>query len=110
MSVSKAKRERLFAAQSGKCFYCCRQMGMRRRHANSAFATLDHVNPRANGGTRCEENIVLACRRCNEMKGSKTLDQFVDELVRLAMAAADARRRWETRLPPAETPAGNVVS
>ena len=31
--------------------------------------TLDHIIPQAAGGPTTEENLWLACRRCNEFKG-----------------------------------------
>jgi 5-methylcytosine-specific restriction endonuclease McrA len=33
-------------------------------------ATLDHVVPLARGGTNKRKNLVLACRPCNEQRGS----------------------------------------
>lgn len=32
-------------------------------------ATLDHIRTRAEGGQHDMENLVLACRRCNEKRG-----------------------------------------
>jgi hypothetical protein len=32
----------------------------------------DHLIPQAAGGTTLEENLWLACRRCNAFKGSQT--------------------------------------
>ncbi len=34
--------------------------------------TLDHIIPQAAAGLTTEENLWLACRRCNEFKGSQT--------------------------------------
>jgi hypothetical protein len=34
--------------------------------------TLDHIIPEAAGGPSSEENLWLACRRCNEFKGART--------------------------------------
>ena len=34
-----------------------------------AHATLDHVYPRAKGGAHAPGNLVVACARCNRMKG-----------------------------------------
>jgi hypothetical protein len=34
--------------------------------------TLDHIIPQAAGGLTTEENLWLACRRCNEFKGGQT--------------------------------------
>lgn len=34
--------------------------------------TVDHIIPRARGGTDDESNLWLACRRCNEAKATRT--------------------------------------
>jgi 5-methylcytosine-specific restriction endonuclease McrA len=37
------------------------------------LATLDHVNPRCNGGSEYDpKNLVVACHPCNHKKGSST--------------------------------------
>lgn len=33
---------------------------------------IDHLIPRARGGQTARENLWLACRRCNEFKGTQT--------------------------------------
>lgn len=37
--------------------------------------TLDHVLPRARGGSSTWDNLVACCRRCNNRKGSQTPDE-----------------------------------
>jgi len=49
--------------QGGCCFYCGGPVG--------AKATFDHLIPQAYGGTDDPGNIVLAHRRCNQMKGDR---------------------------------------
>lgn len=39
-------------------------------------ATLDHVYPRAHGGTSAPGNLVTACARCNRMKGDMLPAEF----------------------------------
>ncbi len=34
--------------------------------------TMDHIIPSAAGGSTTEDNLWLACRRCNEFKGART--------------------------------------
>ena len=34
--------------------------------------TIDHVNPRARGGTTKWENVVSSCYSCNSLKGHRT--------------------------------------
>ena len=46
---------------------------------------IDHIIPKAKGGTDNEENLWLACRLCNGYKGTQThgLDQVTDSKVKL---------------------------
>ncbi|QTA87036.1 HNH endonuclease [Desulfonema magnum] len=47
--------------------------------------TVDHIVPSAAGGPDTEDNLCLACRRCNEFRGTQThaCDPESDETVRL---------------------------
>ncbi len=66
--LSISLRERIaLKAQKNRCGYCLRTeelMGMR--------MMVDHIIPSAAGGTTKEDNLWLACRRCNEFKGVQT--------------------------------------
>lgn len=50
------------------CQYCGVQPGRAR-------LTIDHVLPRAQGGTTTWENVVAACMECNRRKGNRTPHQ-----------------------------------
>ena len=67
-------RRSVLARDGRRCAYC-----------NGVATTIDHVVPRARGGTHSWENVVAACRDCNGAKG----DQLLDEL------------GWELPSPPA---------
>lgn len=47
--------------------------------------TVDHIIPSAAGGTTTEDNLWLACRRCNESKGIqiKAADPLTGNVVNL---------------------------
>ncbi len=45
-----------------RCAYC---------GAQKTPLTIDHIIPRARGGTTCFENCVASCRSCNTRKGSR---------------------------------------
>lgn len=58
-------RSFIFNRSGGKCVYC------------GAKATeIDHIVPRANGGTNSVYNLVASCRSCNERKSNLTLKAF----------------------------------
>lgn len=67
----KRVRERLFAAQEGRCFYCKRPCILDGPNNWRVTATLDHVVPKSRGGTNEQSNFVMACRGCNYRKASK---------------------------------------
>ena len=64
------------------CFYCgrtCRSRPSRpSRKGNRPgdACTTDHLTPRSRGGTNDPDNVVLACRQCNEDKGDLDLEEF----------------------------------
>ena len=64
----------LFGHQDGKCNGC--------RHPFPIHAmTVDHILPRAKGGTDRIENLQLLCGFCNSTKGgTRTMDELVAEL------------------------------
>jgi 5-methylcytosine-specific restriction endonuclease McrA len=54
---------------SRRCVYCAARLEF-------DFATLDHVHPLAHGGTHVPGNLVLACARCNRLKGDLLPTEF----------------------------------
>jgi 5-methylcytosine-specific restriction endonuclease McrA len=44
--------------------------------------TLDHVIPIVQGGKKCWENIVTACKPCNQLKGGRTPQQAGIQTIR----------------------------
>ena len=58
-------RSFIFNRSNGKCAYC------------GAKATeIDHVVPKANGGTDSTYNLVASCRACNKKKSNSSLKEF----------------------------------
>lgn len=62
----KLSRRSIFARDDYSCQYC--------GHRGSDL-TVDHVVPRRLGGPTTWENLVCCCKRCNTIKGDKTLAQ-----------------------------------
>lgn len=56
-------REYLLQRHKHQCAYCNGLVG-------DPVLNIEHVHPRANGGTDKVTNLVIACRTCNEHKGS----------------------------------------
>jgi 5-methylcytosine-specific restriction endonuclease McrA len=68
-------RRGVLARDSETCQYCGAQPGR-------AHLTIDHVLPRAHGGTTTWENVVAACAACNHRKASRTPQQAGMALIR----------------------------
>jgi len=66
----------LFARDFYTCVYCGRS------HQRE-FLTRDHLLPTSRGGRDCWENVVTACRRCNQFKSNRTPDEASMSLIRL---------------------------
>ncbi len=50
------------------CMYC---------GATHRKLTIDHIEALNNGGPHCEDNLVVACRRCNSSKHTKPLEDWL---------------------------------
>lgn len=55
------------------CFYCGKKLkwGRRQWATDPATAVIEHVMPKALGGTNSNYNLVWACQGCNNSKGAK---------------------------------------
>ena len=69
-----AVRDRLFVAQNGRCCWC--SLSMDRTGKGGRGITLDHILPRAKGGTDDEVNLTAACRLCNAARGDMDVSVF----------------------------------
>lgn len=64
-------RELLAEAYGYHCHYCLQPI-----HPRSTNASIDHVVPVSKGGQDVWENIVLACKDCNEKKSNLNAEDF----------------------------------
>lgn len=66
----------LFERDNGQCMYCG-------SYFEFDLLTRDHIVPSSKGGRDVWENVVSACRRCNQHKGNRSLQQTKMELIAL---------------------------
>jgi 5-methylcytosine-specific restriction endonuclease McrA len=76
-------RRNVFKRDKFMCQYCAAQPG-------SEELTIDHVVPRAQGGTSTWVNCVLACIDCNSRKADRTPDQ-----ARMPLRSKPVRPKWK---------------
>jgi hypothetical protein len=88
MTVSEALRERIEQQAKKRCGYC--QIPSQYVYA---VMEIDHIIPKAAGGTDDEDNLWLACPLCNGFKGILTedVDRITNQRVRLFNPR---RQRW----------------
>lgn len=93
------QRERVL---SGKCIHCGRRHQLELDRTPLTHATVEHIVPRAHGGTDALTNVAIACAGCNRKKGSR-LDcrRWEDEALQRVIATL-AGRRAQLMRPPLE--------
>ena len=56
------------------CYYC----GLKFERKD---LTMDHKVPIARGGKSTKSNVVLSCKKCNTLKGTRTMAEIIIDLV-----------------------------
>ena len=72
--VPPLNNKTLFRRDANVCMYCG-------NHFMSRELTRDHIVPVSQGGKDVWQNVVAACRRCNNHKGGRTPDQAKMQLI-----------------------------
>lgn len=70
---------KILMRRGGKCRYCgiqCHSRDPRHKH----YGTVDHVIPKAKGGTGHIDNLDIACLECNRNKGTMPSLEFKDKV------------------------------
>jgi 5-methylcytosine-specific restriction endonuclease McrA len=65
------RRQRVIEKYGLTCVWCgrtCEQWG---NPTLDAFATVEHLKPKSEGGTSAMSNLRIACRKCNNMRHAK---------------------------------------
>lgn len=65
-------RDNVFKRDGFECVYC--------GDDNKKTLTLDHVIPQSKGGPNTWDNLVTACKRCNNEKADLTLKEYGKEI------------------------------
>lgn len=77
-------REYLLEKWGRQCAYC---------DVDNVPLQIDHIVPKAAGGSNRVSNLTLACVRCNQAKGAQSIDQFLaDDPKRLAVIKRQTKK------------------
>lgn len=64
--INRRRRARIYARDGWRCAYCLSDKDL----------TLDHLRPRAKGGSNVTTNLVTSCLSCNSRRGKRSLRSF----------------------------------
>lgn len=73
-STRAVNRREILRRDRNTCMYCGNSVG-------NSF-TLDHVRPKSRGGESTWQNLVAACKDCNNRKGDRTPEEAGMPLIR----------------------------
>ena len=71
--MTREARESLLNRGNRECHYCGEPL-------NKKTMTVDHKEPTVLGGADHESNMVVACERCNNLKGEDRYEPFIEWL------------------------------
>jgi 5-methylcytosine-specific restriction endonuclease McrA len=77
-------REYLLNKWDRKCTYC---------NAKSVPLQVEHIKPKAKGGTNRISNLCLACEKCNLKKGTQDVEKFLTKKPELLRKILDQAKR-----------------
>ena len=60
-----------YISDNTHCYYCGDPLDEYSR-------TIDHILPKSRGGVLSKKNKVYSCMQCNQLKGDKTPDEFLE--------------------------------
>jgi 5-methylcytosine-specific restriction endonuclease McrA len=87
--INMAKRRAIFETHKWTCCYC----GLKAKGVvGRGIMTIDHVLPRAQGGSNDPINMVVACKPCNTKKADQTPEQ-----ARMRMLYPAREPQWDER-------------
>ncbi len=85
-------RSYIFDKFKHRCVYC----------GSTSNLEIDHIIPKSRGGSDRIDNLVLACRKCNNEKGNRTASEFgydnIQQLVGKSLKAPSVLNRLNIKL------------
>lgn len=78
--VTPSRRLKIYERDGWTCQLCTEPVDPSLHHSDQWAATLDHIVPRSQGGDDSDENLRLAHRWCNSVRGDESYYTAVDLL------------------------------
>ncbi|HOJ03308.1 MAG TPA: HNH endonuclease [Bacteroidota bacterium] len=94
------ERRRLYERDQWECQYCGRNLRNSPRDI-----CLDHVLPLALGGSNAPENLVTSCKKCDKLKGDRTLED-----AGMTLRYRGVNRQLTTATTPSQPPVNTPVN
>lgn len=92
--IDEGIRSDVFDKTRGRCYYCDKALSFYNRDRRGRGAwEVEHLTPRAKGGTDHLNNLVAACWPCNLEKGTRASRSHRQKMVPV-LSARTSRRRW----------------
>lgn len=84
--------------QNHRCCYCGHRMSDITKHISVSpdAGTREHVEPKSYGGVGLEENLAVACRQCNELRGNMDYVAFCNLIHKWFKRDNTLRNRWHS--------------
>ena len=76
--ISRALRLAVYEKYGGRCAYCGSRLRFdpKEHHQRGAKFEVDHLVPKAKGGTNDPENLMPSCHQCNWWKSDRSIEDY----------------------------------
>lgn len=97
--ITRERRLAIYLRDNFTCVYCERDL----HHVDAAVITLDHIVPRADGGSNHTTNLVTACHLCNSTRRATNYKVFARQNDKTAIRRVNSLRRRRINLSLAKS-------
>lgn len=87
-----ARLKRMLAERDGgtpQCAWCSCELTLDPADRSRPYATVDHILPSSQGGSRHPNNLVLACEACNRRRADTPAEEFLEQLLRKGVSVRE---------------------
>jgi len=89
--IRREKRLAIYMRDNFSCLWCGKS------HDNGALLQIDHLIPQSKGGDNEPNNLLTACKPCNDRRGDMSVEEFIATLSK----SVSGRRKIHQRISAA---------